>query len=80
MDSNRGYLYSGGELMVMQYLIQRNDDYMDRMGDFEKQLAEMHDLMKVIQYNITELQTTVKALRTTDTQDMKLKEAFYDGR
>ena len=62
--------------MVMHYLIQRNDDYIYRLSQYEKKVDDIFDLLKVLQYNITELQMTVHALRTTDSQDTAKKEAF----
>lgn len=62
--------------MVMQYLIQRNYEYIDRMDEFEKKIDKLIDLLRVIEYNINELQTTVRTLRTTDAQDAHLKEEF----
>ena len=47
MVSNRVCLFSGGELMVMQYLIQRNDDYIDRMVD-----DKVHCMQKAKAYEL----------------------------
>lgn len=62
--------------MAMQYLIQRDDEYRARLDDFEKQLREAMDLMKLLQYNITEVKGMIHTLRTTDAEDVQLKEAF----
>jgi len=62
--------------MVMQYLIQRNDEYIDRLNDFEEKVEKLMDLLRVIEYNVNELQATVRTLRTTDAQDTQLKEEF----
>ena len=62
--------------MVMHYLIQQNDIYIERVDEFEARLDKLFDLMKRIQYNIDELTSTVHTLRTTDAEDTKLKEAF----
>ena len=62
--------------MVMAYLIQRNDDYIEKMEHFDKRLDELTQIMKVVQYNIEDLQHTVKSLRITDSQDAQLKEDF----
>ena len=66
--------------MVMQYLIQRNDDYIYKLEKYEKKVDDILDLLKVLQYNIEELQNTVHTLRTTDAQDTALKEAFNVNR
>ena len=66
--------------MVMHYLVQQNDTYMERLDDFEKRVDEIMDLMTIIKYNVEELQATVKALRITDAEDLKLKEKFNGQR
>ena len=66
--------------VVMQYLIQTNTEYMHRLKEFEEKVDNIFDLLKVLQYNITELQNTVHTLRTTDAQDTALKEAFNVNR
>ena len=62
--------------MAMHYLIQQNDIYMDKMEEFDRRIDDLLDLIRVMKYNIDELQVTVKSLRTTDAEDLKLKEAF----
>ena len=62
--------------MVMAYLIQRNDDYIDKMEHFDKRIDELTQLIKVLQYNIEDLQNTVKTLRLNESEDNELKEAF----
>ena len=62
--------------MAMHYLIQQNDIYMDKMEEFDRRIEDLMDLIRVMKYNIDELQVTVKSLRTTDAEDLKLKEAF----
>ena len=62
--------------MAMHYLIQQNDIYMDKMEEFDRRIDDLMDLISVMKYNIDELQVTVKSLRTTDAEDLKLKEAF----
>ncbi len=62
--------------MAMHYLIQQNDIYMDKMEEFDRRIDDLMDLIRVMKYNIDELQVTVKSLRTTDAEDLKLKEAF----
>ena len=62
--------------MVMQYLIQQNDVYIERVDEFEARLDKLFDLMQRVQYNIDELTSIVHTLRTTDAEDTKLKEEF----
>lgn len=60
----------------MHYLVQRNEEYIAKVEDFEEKLNEIIDFLKVLEYNIKELQQTVRTLRTTDAEDLKLKESF----
>jgi len=46
------------------------------MDEFENKLDKLLDLLRVLEYNIHELQATVHTLRTTDAQDAQLKEEF----
>lgn len=62
--------------MAMHYLIQQNDIYMDKMEEFDRRIDDLMDLIRVMKYNIDELQVTVKSLRTSDAEDLKMKEAF----
>ena len=62
--------------MVMHYLIQQNDIYIERVDEFEARLDKLFDLMKRVQYNIEELTSIIHTLRTTDAEDTKIKEAF----
>ena len=62
--------------MAMHYLIQQNDIYMDKMEEFDRRIDDLMDLIRVMKYNIDELQVTVKSLRTTDAEDLKMKETF----
>ena len=62
--------------MVMHYLVQRNEEYISKVEDFEEKLNEIIDFLKVLEYNIKDLQQTVHTLRTTDVEDLKLKESF----
>ena len=62
--------------MVMHYLVQRNEEYIAKVEDFEEKLNEIIDFLKVLEYNIKELQQTVRTLRTNDAEDLKLKESF----
>ena len=42
--------------MVMQYLISRNEEYLKHIENFNAQITEIMELVKVLQYNIVELQ------------------------
>ena len=66
--------------MVMAYLIQRNDDYIDKMEHFDKRIDELTQLIKVLQYNIEDLQNIVRTLRLSESEDNDLKEAFNGKR
>ena len=60
----------------MHYLVQRNEEYISKVEDFEEKLDVIIDFLKVLEYNIKGLQQTVHTLRTTDVEDLKLKESF----
>ena len=60
----------------MHYLVQRNEEYISKVEDFEEKLDVIIDFLKVLEYNIKDLQQTVHTLRTTDVEDLKLKESF----
>ena len=59
----------------MQYLISRNEEYLKHIGNFNNQIAEILELIKVMEYNILEIQTYLKTLNTDD--DDKKKEAWF---
>ena len=40
----------------MQYLISRNEEYLRHIENFNAQITEIMELVKVLQYNIVELQ------------------------
>ncbi len=62
--------------MVMQYLIQRNDEYIDKMKEFDKRLDALFNLLESVEYNVKNMQEVLHTLRTTDAEDKKLKENF----
>ena len=62
--------------MVMQYLIQRNDEYIDKMKEFDKRLDALFNLLESVEYNVKNMQEVLHTLRTTHAEDKKLKENF----
>ena len=42
--------------MVMQYLIQRNDEYIDKMKEFDKRLDALFNLLESVEYNVKNMQ------------------------
>mgnify|MGYP003150092415 CR=1 FL=1 len=42
--------------MVMQYLISRNEEYLQHIANLNTQISEIMELIRVLQYNIVELQ------------------------
>ena len=61
--------------MVMQYLVQRNEEYIKHIEHFNKQITEICDLIKVLEYNILEIQMYLKSSISDD--DDKKKEAWF---
>ena len=62
--------------MVMQYLISRNEEYLNHIENFNMQIAEILDLIKVLEYNILEIQMYLKTTETDS--DASKKEIWYE--
>jgi len=71
--NNRGF--NGEYSMVMQYLVSRNEEYIKHIENFNKQIGEICELIKVLEYNILEIQMYLKA--SIPDNDDKKKEAWY---
>lgn len=61
--------------MVMQYLISRNEEYLKHIENFNKQIAEICELIKILEYNILEIQTYLKS--TISDNDSNKKEEWF---
>ena len=57
--------------MVMQYLISRNEEYLRHIETFNNQIEEILEKLKVLEYNILEIQTYLKAQPTVNDAQKK---------
>ena len=64
--------------MVMQYLIQRNEEYMKHIEMFTKSVDKIVERLEVLEYNIKELQSVVQ--QVIPNNDNELKEKWYAKR
>lgn len=62
--------------MVMQYLVSRNEEYLKHIANFNTQVAEIIELIQVLEYNIVGLKEQLDTF-TTAQSDAKLKEAWF---
>ena len=62
--------------MVMQYLVSRNEEYLKHIENFNTQVAEIIELIQVLEYNIVELKQQLDTF-TTAQSDAKLKVAWF---
>jgi len=61
--------------MVMQYLISRNEEYLVHIANFNTQIAEIMELIKVLEYNIVELQRQLQEF--SPESDAQKKENWF---
>ena len=64
--------------MVMQYLMQRNEEYMKHIEMFTKSVDNIVERLSVLEYNIKELQSVVQ--NSLPDNDTELKEKWYAKR
>ena len=64
--------------MVMQYLIQRNEEYMKHIEMFTESVDKIVERLEVLEYNIKELQSVVQTIIPDN--DTELKEKWYAKR
>ena len=62
--------------MVMQYLVQRNDEYGKHVEELDKKLERIVDILEVLEYNILEIQTSLKKLNVES--DGSKKEVWFE--
>jgi len=55
----------------MQYLISRNEEYLRHIETFNNQIEEILEKLKVLEYNILEIQTYLKAQPTVNDAQKK---------
>lgn len=66
--------------MVMQYLVQRNEEYMKQMVIFTESVEKILDRLEVLEYNIKEMKTSLNHLVPNEAEDERLKEVWYAQR
>ncbi len=62
--------------MVMQYLVSRNEEYLKHIQNFNQQIAEIIELIQVLEYNIVELKQQLDDITTRQSDD-QLKEEWF---
>ena len=62
--------------MVMQYLIQRNDEYGKHVEELDKKLERIVDILEVLEYNILAIQKYIQESETPS--DVNKKEVWFD--
>ena len=66
--------------MVMQYLVNRNEEYLRHIEEFTKSVGKILERLETLEYNIKEMQETIKHLPIDSQKDEELKEAWYAKR
>ena len=66
--------------MVMQYLVNRNEEYLRHIEEFTKSVGQILERLETLEYNIKEMQETIKHLPIDSQKDEELKEAWYAKR
>lgn len=66
--------------MVMHYLVNRNEEYLKHIEEFTKSVDKILERLGVLEYNIREMQETIKHLPINAQKDEELKEAWYAKR
>lgn len=59
----------------MQYLISRNEEYLIHIAKFNTQMAEILEILQVLQYNIVELKQELNSFSTES--DAQKKENWF---
>ena len=63
--------------MVMQYLVQRNEEYLKHIELFTESVGKILERLAVLEYNIKEVQVILKNLPIDESKDKELKEVWY---
>jgi len=63
--------------MVMQYLVNRNEEYIHHIQLFTESVEKILERLAVLEYNIQEMQVTLKHLTLDESKDANLKEVWY---
>ena len=57
--------------MVMQYLVSRNEEYLKHITNFNNQIAEIIELIQVLEYNILELKRELADFTDKEADDKR---------
>ena len=63
--------------MVMPYLVNRNEEYLRHIELFTESVEKILERLLILEYNIQEMQVTLKHLILDESKDTKLKEVWY---
>ena len=63
--------------MVMQYLVNRNEEYLHHIELFTESVEKILERLQVLEYNIQEMQVILKNLPIDESKDAELKEVWY---
>ena len=63
--------------MVMQYLVNRNEEYIKHIQLFTESVGKILERLAVLEYNIQEVQVILKNLPMDESKDKELKEVWY---
>jgi len=66
--------------MVMQYLVQRNEEYIKHIELFTESVEKILERLLVLEYNIKEVQVILKYISVNDSNDTERKEEWYAKR
>ena len=66
--------------MVMQYLVNRNEDYLRHIELFTESVEKIIERLAILEYNIKEVQVILKNLPIDESKDKELKEGWYAKR
>ena len=66
--------------MVMQYLVNRNEEYLRHIELFTESVEKIIERLAVLEYNIKEVQVILKYISVNDSNDEGRKEEWYAKR
>ena len=66
--------------MVMQYLVNRNEEYLKHIEEFTQSVNEILERLATLEYNVNRMHDTIKYLTLDEQKDEDLKEAWYAKR
>jgi len=63
--------------MVMQYLVNRNEEYLHHIQLFTESVDKILERLNILEYNIQEMNVILKGLTLDESKDAELKEVWY---